>query len=649
MGKQGGETSTGIDDEQLSSRVDALVRRGLDRYGEGDLVGALSEWEHALTLLPSAPRPQEYIAYVRKNFDLLEEQFEQARQVAAIAAEQGVPFVAGANLDGDDDYEEFELEDPSSVKLSKWIDDVDEGWDLEEIGAEPLPPVPDTLGPGLGVVAEGLTSVEGGEPGDGVAEMAKSLADETDFSDLNMSLDAPTEQPPEKSAEMLALELEADEPPLPPEAQPTVAYPEGKYPQGDWLDLTGSGDYPAAEPSRNTDTDDELTVPGGEEPPPLADRVALSEDAIAAMGAPKDAAEPPGKQVPEDFDLGEVGRLDRSVRDDRIAEPDAGVQVTFHDVGTSEQTRPARPSQTMADPLELDLGDGDDLLGPSGRSDTEADEERTVERPSGAGLWPRAFDDLSLEGDDEQTGDRDFGELRPPTEDPLLRNESVIVEANARAATDQDATREVPAISEDARESESTREVRTPSGKSKRIPPTRSKGGESSVITGVKHQASGIEAVQMEVVAAQIDVEIDEGAPEDEAEDDRIRRRVAALIDRAQAAMSQGHASTAVVAVDLALDEKPESAIAQKIIHRHRDLLFEVFEAYVGDSNAMPTVALPAHEIALQELDSRAAFLLSRIDGTLTFEEVLDVAGMARLEAYRHLCRLLLRGILEVR
>jgi hypothetical protein len=28
---------------------------------------------------------------------------------------------------------------------------------------------------------------------------------------------------------------------------------------------------------------------------------------------------------------------------------------------------------------------------------------------------------------------------------------------------------------------------------------------------------------------------------------------------------------------------------------------------------------------------------------------VLDVSGMARLEAYRHLCRLLLRGILEVR
>ena len=55
---------------------------------------------------------------------------------------------------------------------------------------------------------------------------------------------------------------------------------------------------------------------------------------------------------------------------------------------------------------------------------------------------------------------------------------------------------------------------------------------------------------------------------------------------------------------------------------------------------------------SLQELQSapinpRAAFLLSRIDGTLTIDELLDVSGMPRLEAYRHLCQLYLRGILR--
>jgi hypothetical protein len=39
--------------------------------------------------------------------------------------------------------------------------------------------------------------------------------------------------------------------------------------------------------------------------------------------------------------------------------------------------------------------------------------------------------------------------------------------------------------------------------------------------------------------------------------------------------------------------------------------------------------------------------LLSRIDGTLTIDELLDVSGMPRLEAYRHLCQLYLRGILR--
>ena len=54
-------------------------------------------------------------------------------------------------------------------------------------------------------------------------------------------------------------------------------------------------------------------------------------------------------------------------------------------------------------------------------------------------------------------------------------------------------------------------------------------------------------------------------------------------------------------------------------------------------------------DLATAELDSRSAFLLSRVDGNLTFEEILDVAGMTRLEAFRYLARLLLRGILEVR
>ena len=60
-----------------------------------------------------------------------------------------------------------------------------------------------------------------------------------------------------------------------------------------------------------------------------------------------------------------------------------------------------------------------------------------------------------------------------------------------------------------------------------------------------------------------------------------------------------------------------------------------------------PQLARPLHELASAPISPRAAFLLSRIDGLLSIDEILDVCGMPRLEAYRYLCQLFLRGILR--
>jgi hypothetical protein len=89
--------------------------------------------------------------------------------------------------------------------------------------------------------------------------------------------------------------------------------------------------------------------------------------------------------------------------------------------------------------------------------------------------------------------------------------------------------------------------------------------------------------------------------------------------------------------------------VAQKLIHSNRDVLYEVYRGFLGNLHAIPSLAMPMDKIPMHELDHRSAFLLSRVDGVLTLEDVLDVSGMARLEAFRHLCRLLLRGILELR
>jgi hypothetical protein len=72
-----------------------------------------------------------------------------------------------------------------------------------------------------------------------------------------------------------------------------------------------------------------------------------------------------------------------------------------------------------------------------------------------------------------------------------------------------------------------------------------------------------------------------------------------------------------------------------------------IFQAFLGDLDRQPELARPLHELANAPISPRAAFLLSRIDGTVTIDEILDVSGMPRLEAYRHLCQLFLRGILR--
>jgi hypothetical protein len=150
-------------------------------------------------------------------------------------------------------------------------------------------------------------------------------------------------------------------------------------------------------------------------------------------------------------------------------------------------------------------------------------------------------------------------------------------------------------------------------------------------------------------LAGRLDAEVDAGAPPNESKPDRTRRRVGVLIDRAVAASNAGDHGTAIVALDLALSEDPDSAITQKLIHRHQPAILDVYQRYLGDLGRRPALAIPMHELSNQKLDIRAAFLLSRIDGSLSFEEILDVAGMQRSEAFRHLSILVLRGILEVR
>lgn len=73
--------------------------------------------------------------------------------------------------------------------------------------------------------------------------------------------------------------------------------------------------------------------------------------------------------------------------------------------------------------------------------------------------------------------------------------------------------------------------------------------------------------------------------------------------------------------------------------HEQRWLLERVYESQVGSLGAVPRHGTPS-----PDLDPRQAFLLSRIDGMSSAEDLLEISGMPRLEALRCLALLIRRG-----
>jgi hypothetical protein len=59
-------------------------------------------------------------------------------------------------------------------------------------------------------------------------------------------------------------------------------------------------------------------------------------------------------------------------------------------------------------------------------------------------------------------------------------------------------------------------------------------------------------------------------------------------------------------------------------------------------------MALGDSQLRWLGLDHRSGFLLSRIDGLSTVDELLDVCGMPRLEALKTLSELLERGAIRL-
>lgn len=130
------------------------------------------------------------------------------------------------------------------------------------------------------------------------------------------------------------------------------------------------------------------------------------------------------------------------------------------------------------------------------------------------------------------------------------------------------------------------------------------------------------------------------------AEPERTRERVSWLLGRAREAHERRDLPAAVRAAELALREAPDSATAQKLIHAQAGALEALFGEMVGAEDRVPRVIVDMEAVMARDIDSRGAFLLSRIDAMSTFEEIVDISGMPRFEALRYLAWFVLEAVI---
>lgn len=99
---------------------------------------------------------------------------------------------------------------------------------------------------------------------------------------------------------------------------------------------------------------------------------------------------------------------------------------------------------------------------------------------------------------------------------------------------------------------------------------------------------------------------------------------------------------------ELVLGADVNNAEAKQFASTCRQRLESLYTSQVGPLSAIPRVDVPDTDIRWLGLDHRAGFLLSRVDGFTSLEELLDLSGMPRLEALKTVLSLVDAGAIMI-
>ena len=96
------------------------------------------------------------------------------------------------------------------------------------------------------------------------------------------------------------------------------------------------------------------------------------------------------------------------------------------------------------------------------------------------------------------------------------------------------------------------------------------------------------------------------------------------------------------------LAARPTERASLAYVRRCEETLTEMYASHIGDFGRRLSVSMRGSELQWLSIDHRAGFLVAQIDGTITVEDLLEICGMARLDALRILHDLLQQKVISL-
>jgi hypothetical protein len=128
---------------------------------------------------------------------------------------------------------------------------------------------------------------------------------------------------------------------------------------------------------------------------------------------------------------------------------------------------------------------------------------------------------------------------------------------------------------------------------------------------------------------------------------DEAGMRLRALETRLKQFLELDDLTDALEVVEQILELEPEHGLALEARSTCGEKLIKMYESKVGGNlGATPVVLLPPDQLVWQDLDHRAGFILSQVDGASRFQDILLISGMDRLDTMRILAQLVQDGVI---